>query len=226
MWKDYFYQIQLKYSMRLSKKSPLVIRLDGKDITKDTSINFLERFTGSFSDNLEKTVAYFTRKYQCFSIFGSDEVSFIFPNPMLLMEDLSSDNSNRANEVISLFSQYFYDYFNHFDAHRKVFWHAKCFSIPEDKTVSYVKYRSGSIKNVMITYFLKKKEIRMGNIPLAEKIKKAKSFFDYPILEELQNGILYAEGEKMQLATFLEEGKWIPEEEIGKIEVDISNLSE
>mgnify|MGYP001146026664 CR=1 FL=1 len=30
MWNSYFFQIQSKYSMRVSFKNPLVIRLDGK----------------------------------------------------------------------------------------------------------------------------------------------------------------------------------------------------
>ena len=35
MWNSYFFQIQSKYSMRVSFKNPLVIRLDGKDVTKN-----------------------------------------------------------------------------------------------------------------------------------------------------------------------------------------------
>ena len=35
MWNSYFFQIQSKYSMRVSFKNPLVIRLDGKDVIKN-----------------------------------------------------------------------------------------------------------------------------------------------------------------------------------------------
>ena len=42
MWINYFFNIQRKYSMRVSKKLPLVIRLDGKDVTKNiTHENFI-----------------------------------------------------------------------------------------------------------------------------------------------------------------------------------------
>ena len=34
MWNSYFFQIQSKYSMRVSFKNPLVIRLDGKMLQK------------------------------------------------------------------------------------------------------------------------------------------------------------------------------------------------
>lgn len=38
MWNSYFFQIQSKYSMRVSFKNPLVIRLDGKDVTKNKNM--------------------------------------------------------------------------------------------------------------------------------------------------------------------------------------------
>lgn len=197
MWKNYFFQIQKKYSMRVSTKQPLIIRFDGKNVTKNKNIDLLGTYNNSFLDNLEKTVKYFTQKYNCFSIFGSDEVSFILANPMLLIEDLDSDKTNHSNEIISLFSQYFFDYFNNFDKNKKIYWHGKCFSIPENKIQSYIKYRSGIIKNVMITYFLKTKGINLGNIKLIEKENKSKQFSDYTILEEIQNGILYYDGYKI-----------------------------
>lgn len=40
MWIDYFNEIQKKYTMKLSSNKTLVIRLDGKDVTKDENINF------------------------------------------------------------------------------------------------------------------------------------------------------------------------------------------
>ena len=41
MWNSYFFQIQSKYSMRVSFKNPLVIRLDGKDVTKNKKYDLL-----------------------------------------------------------------------------------------------------------------------------------------------------------------------------------------
>lgn len=203
MWNDYFYQIQKKYSMRLSTKEPLVIRLDGKNVTKNKEIDLINQYKGSFLEALEKTVKHFTAKYHCMAIFGSDEISFVFTNPMILMEDIDTDKDNHSNEVISVFSQYIFDYFNQFDKHKKVFWHAKCFSIPKDKINSYIKYRSASIKNVMITYFLKTKNVKMGNEKLAEKIKKCETYPDYMKLSKICNGILYLDGSKINMAEFL-----------------------
>ena len=78
MWNNYFFQIQKKYNIRVSTKEPLVIRFDGKGITRNKDINFLNNYKGSFSNSLEESAKYFTEKYHGFSVFGSDEISFIF----------------------------------------------------------------------------------------------------------------------------------------------------
>ena len=46
MWNSYFFQIQSKYSMRVSFKNPLVIRLDGKDVTKNKKYDLLNNYEG------------------------------------------------------------------------------------------------------------------------------------------------------------------------------------
>ena len=98
MWHSYFRQIQNKYSMRISLKNPLVIRLDGKNVTKNKSLDLLNNYEGSFLYNLEKTVKYFAQKYHCYAIFGSDEVSFIFINPRQVIEDLDREKNDRTNQ--------------------------------------------------------------------------------------------------------------------------------
>ena len=204
MWRNYFFQIQSKYNMRVSTTEPLVIRFDGKDVTKNKELNFFDIYNGSFTDAFEKTVKFFTEKYHGYSIFGSDEVSFIFPDPMLVIADLDVDKCNRTNEIIALFSQIFFHHFNTLYIKDTIFWHGKCFSIPSEKLKSYIKYRSGSIKNVMVTYFLKKRNSNPGNIKLEEKIEVAKQFSDFKLLEDYQDGILYYDGSRISQKDFLE----------------------
>jgi len=67
MWQNYFFQIQSKYNMRVSTKNPLVIRLDGKGVTKNKKYDLLNNYEGSFINILEKTAQYFTRKIPLFS---------------------------------------------------------------------------------------------------------------------------------------------------------------
>ena len=204
MWRNYFFQIQSKYNMRVSTTEPLVIRFDGKDVTKNKELNFFDIYNGSFTDAFEKTVKFFTEKYHGYSIFGSDEVSFIFPDPMLVIADLDVDKCNRTNEIIALFSQIFFHHFNTLYIKDTIFWHGKCFSIPSEKLKSYIKYRSGSIKNVMVTYFLKKRNSNPGNIKLEEKIEVAKQFSDFKLLEDYQDGILYYDGSRISQKDFFE----------------------
>ena len=204
MWNNYFYQIRKKYSMRLSTKKPLVINLDGKNVTKNKSMNIIDMYNESFLDNLEKTVRFFSEKYKCLAIFGADEVSFIFENPMELIDDTNTDKSNYSTEIISVFSQYFYDYYNNFDLHKKVFWHGKCFSIPEEKVKSYIKYKSKLIQVLVTTYFLKKKGIiDAGRIPLKDKLEMCKEYSDYITISNIEKGILYFEGHKIDVDDFL-----------------------
>lgn len=201
MWNNYFFEIQKKYNMRISSKTPFVIRLDGKSVTRNYNISFFDLSTDSFSYSLQQTAKYFSEKYNCLSIFGSDEISFIFTDISKLMEDCSSDNSHYSNEIISMFSQYFFDYFySIYD--KKIFWHAKCFSIPDGKINSYIKYRSNIIKNVMVTYFLKRNNINLGKLKLDQKLDYCKSFDNYTLLDYFMNGFLYFDGYEISIPEF------------------------
>lgn len=121
---------------------------------------------------------------------------------MVVIEDLDKEKVNRTNEIISLFSQYFYDYFNNLNKNIKIFWHGKCFSIKNDKIKSYVKFRSKTIKNVMVTYFLKSQGAYMGNTNIEEKENECIKFSNYKILQKIQDGILYFDGREIDLEEF------------------------
>jgi len=219
MWSSYFYQIRKKYSMRVSTKKPLVINLDGKDITKDSNIKILDFNEGGFLDILEKTAQYFSSRYKCIAIFGADEVSFIFEDPMSLINDINSDGSTYSSEIVSVFSQYFFEYFNHFDLYRKVFWHGKCFSIEKDKIESYLKYKSKLIQVLVTTNFLKNKEIKnAGQISLAEKIEMCSRFEDYKLIKDFELGIIYKNGIRVKV------GDMDSEVEVDDIEVEIGDV--
>ena len=202
MWNSYFFQIQSKYSMRVSFKNPLVIRLDGKDVTKNKKYDLLNNYEGNFRNTLERTAEFFTRKYKCLAILGSDEISFIFTDPLVVISDLDKEKWNTSNEIISVFSQYFFDYFNEHNKQSKVFWHGKCFSIRNEKINSYIKFRSSIIKNVMTTYFLSKYNIKMGKEKQEKREIECKKLQGYELLEDIQNGVLYLEGYRIDIIEF------------------------
>ena len=202
MWNSYFFQIQSKYSMRVSFKNPLVIRLDGKDVAKNKKYDLLNNYEGNFRNTLERTAEFFTRKYKCLAILGSDEISFIFTDPLVVISDLDKEKWNTSNEIISVFSQYFFDYFNEHNKQSKVFWHGKCFSIRNEKINSYIKFRSSIIKNVMTTYFLSKYNIKMGKEKQEKRDIECKKLQGYEVLEDIQNGVLYLEGDRIDIIEF------------------------
>ena len=228
MWHSYFSGIRKKYSMRVSKKLPLVIRFDGKDVTKEKEINFLYDYNGSFTNVLKKCAV------KCYAILGTDEINFILPDPMPLLLDLDDECDNYSNELISLFSQYFYDYFNMFYKDRKIFFHGKCFSIPTEKITSYIKWRSGVIKNVLVTYVIKKNGIKMTDEKLSIKSGKCKELPEYETLKDMQNGILYYNGKRLNVNDFFngnevyikdnEESKFDLTNEQDDIEIEFTDL--
>lgn len=107
MWIDYFNEIQKKYTMKLSSNKTLVIRLDGKDVTKDENINFLYSHKGSFLSALKDAAKYFSKKYGCYAYCGTDEISFILENPKLLFEDIQSDTSYFPKKLFQYFQSIF-----------------------------------------------------------------------------------------------------------------------
>ena len=222
MWNNYFYQVQTKYSMRLSLKNPLVLRLDGKGVTRNSNINIMDKFKGSFYCSMEEAAKHFSRRYHCLCIFGSDEISFIVDNPELVINDLEpSDKSNYSNEIIAMFSQYFFNFFNYVYKGNRIFWHGKCFSINKEKKISYVKYRSRIIENVLVTYFLKKKKVSKKNGKIEERVEKAKKFKDYSKLKKMQKGLLYYDGEKINFDDYINKGEINPIKKKTNIKIEL-----
>ena len=78
MWNNYFYNIQKKYSMRISSKKPLVIRLDGKEVTRNKNINLFDCSDNGFLDALKKTASFFTQKYSCYAILALMKLALFF----------------------------------------------------------------------------------------------------------------------------------------------------
>ena len=76
-WFNYFNNIRNKYNTRASKSKPLVIFLNAKNSTKN-HINLFKESNNDFFFALQKSAQFFTKRYDCLSIFGTDEISFIF----------------------------------------------------------------------------------------------------------------------------------------------------
>lgn len=202
-WDNYFGKIENKYDLKMNRNNAIVIFVDGKDITKSLKYNLIAENKNSFNDIFEQTIKYFTIKFDCIAISGVDEVSFIFEDSKKLKE-FTSIKRYKAHEIVSLFSQHFYKYFNDRYENGPVYWHCKCSNIPKGKIKSYIKYRSLTILELNLTYFLKRKQIKdAGKIALADKRKKCDEMPDYKELKKFEKGKLYISGQQIDLEAFL-----------------------
>ena len=203
-WNDYFAKIRNKYSMRVSKTKPLIIDLDGKNVTSNAMYSLLDNQKGSFLDLVEQVVKKITYEYECMAIFGVDEISFIFDSASEIIDKINNNKNYKSDEIISIFSQYFFNEFNNLNSKTTIFWHGKCYSIEENKRISYIKYKSQSIFNVFLAYFLKKNGIKdAGNIKLDKKLELCNKIDFFKDVEQYSKGILYYKGKRIDLDEYL-----------------------
>ncbi|MBQ3145721.1 MAG: hypothetical protein IJB90_04040 [Clostridia bacterium] len=202
-WNNYFCNIENKYNLKMSDNKPIVIFLDGKDITKSMNHSLITENKNSFNDVFEQTVKYFTVELNCMAILGVDEVSFIIEDSKKLKEFVSS-KKYKSHEIISIFSQCFYKYFNDRYKNAPIYWHCKCLNIPKGKIKSYIKFRNLSIFDLKLTYFLKRKQVKnAGKIPLAKKEQECSEFREYENIKEFTKGNLYIKGQRIDIDAFL-----------------------
>ena len=157
-WFNYFNNIRNKYNTRASKSKPLVLFLDAKNSTKN-HINLFKGESNDFFDALQKTARFFTQRYDCIAICGTDEISFIIENTEILINTINDEKKYRTHDIVSIFSQYFFEYFNSIYTKNIVYWHCNCFSIQKEKINSYLIYKSRGILKGTTAYFLKQKGI-------------------------------------------------------------------
>lgn len=204
-WCNYFNNIQNKYNLSLTQRKPIVIFLDGKDITKSFEFDLISEEKGSFNDAFEQTIKEISKKMGCIAIFGVDEVSFIFEDGLQLSKCVSTKKM-RTHEIVSSFSQNFYKCFKDKYKNGTVYWHCKCSNIPKTKLKSYIKFRSITIHETMLTYFLKRQNIKnSGKIALNDKIKMCEQIPYYQNIKHMEKGRLYVAGEYVELTTYLEQ---------------------
>lgn len=204
-WNNYFINIQNKYNLKMSKNKPIAILLDGKDITKSIKHDLLDESKEGFNDIFEQTIKFISDKFNCIAISGADEVSFVFENSEELRE-LVPNGKYKAQEIVSLFSQAFYKYFNDRYINSPVYWHCKCLNIPKGKINSYIEYRSSTIYEAALTYFLKRKQKikNAGRIPTVEKERMCNEVEEYQKYKPFIKGKLYLKGKQVDLKSFLE----------------------
>ena len=149
---NYFKTIELKYKYQLSKSKPIVIRFDGKNITKSNQYDLSKKndFTSALLSTTEQIVKRFNN---CIGYVAIDEVNIIFTNPSEFF-DYYTTNSDSLQYCLSMIQQ---DFLSIFWKHiPDIFFGVSIFNIPNEKVDSYIKYRKTSAYNVAVTYFAKR----------------------------------------------------------------------
>ena len=150
---NYFKTLEDKYKTRLSMKSPIIIRLDGKNICKNKEINMVDESENGFAYALKKTGLYLSRKFECIALVASDEINLIILDPNKLKRIYGHLECQKTS---SLIAQEVYFVFNSNFHQEQILFDARTFNIPENKINSYIIHRSQTAKNVYTIYYAKK----------------------------------------------------------------------
>ncbi len=149
---NYFKTIELKYKYQLSKSKPIVVRFDGKNITKSKQFDLSKKneFTSALLSTTEQIVNRFD---SCIAYVAIDEVNIIFTDPNDFFNYYTT-NSDSLQYCLSMIQQ---DFLSIFWKHiPDIFFGVSIFNIPKEKVDSYIKYRKTSAYNVAVTYFAKR----------------------------------------------------------------------
>ena len=203
-WFNYFSNMRNKYNMRVSPNKPLIIFLDAKDSSKNKR-NLMAGLHNGFFDSMVLSAKYFTAKYNCLAIFGCDEISFIIEDVDFFIDSINNEKSYRTHDIASVFSQYFFEYFNNIYNGEVVYWHCKCFNIAKEKMQTYIKYKSHVILKGVTSLFLKQNGVKNAyGIKLDEKIKMCETYDTYCQLDGYKNGVLYYKGNKLDVKEYID----------------------
>lgn len=149
MINEYFKELEQNHRIFLSLKLPVVIRLDGKDITKNHKKYPLMDIHG-FTCYLNKIGKKIVSRKTCMIYTALDEINFIFSDSREFFHAFDDTNSLYcAGIFLQQFCKEFWKYYP------EVKFGISIFSIPKDKIDEYVNYRKELCKTAAVFYFAK-----------------------------------------------------------------------
>ena len=149
---DYFKYLEDKYKTRLSHQKPIVIRFDGKGVTKNKDINLLDESKGGFAFALKQTALFSSRKFNCIALASSDELSLIITDTSILLKEYGSFECQKiASLIVQDISPVFHRHYEGLN----ILFDARVFNIPQNKISSYLIYRMNSARNIHTIYYSK-----------------------------------------------------------------------
>lgn len=195
---NYFGFMQDKYSTNISNSKASIIKLDGKDVTKNLNINMFDKRKGGFANSLISVSKQLSYRYNAIVFVSTDEISLLFYNSKSLKPIY---NTTKTQKISSLFSQEVARMFNDIYMGEYVYFDAKTFCIPEDKIKSYINYKEKNTYCVSNTYLAKRiLPINLRhNLPLNELCTNLKNInlkFDLED-EYFKSGLIFFKGKEV-----------------------------
>lgn len=195
---NYFKNIENKYRTQLSRKKPLIIRLDGHNVTKNPDMKFMgdNTFTKSLAKAGEDIIKVFN---DCKVYVALDEISFIFTNPSEFFERYDDCNTTDCSNLFLLdFVKLFWNYYYGTN------FGVSIFNINSDKIESYIKYRQKSAYNTAIFYYAKRyipKKYYVGK-SLNDVVQYLK---ENDLLKNIEKDDVFLNGKLIQYKDFLDD---------------------
>lgn len=149
MYKNIFESEENAFRPQLSNNLVTVIRLDGKNITKNhKEYPLLEPLSFTWEIKNAGTKLVHSKKYkECFIYTCLDEISFIFPDSKDLLSEFDDGN---AMYLAGIFLQEF-----HQNLKKDVFFGISVFQIRLQQILPYIKFRKKCCCDAAITYYAK-----------------------------------------------------------------------
>lgn len=202
---NYFGLIEDKYCYNVTLKKPIIVRLDGKGITKNLQINMLDESYGGFAYAMINTARDISEKYNALVSVSTDEINLIFYDSLVVYEMFKS---TKVQKISSLISQEVFAIFNSYYKGNTVFFDARTFNVLDNKIKSYISYRSKTTFCVCNTYVAKR------TMPVKDRhgvpLEKLCSILDerYPNIkrdyEYFKSGFIFFKGYKINKDKLLE----------------------
>lgn len=228
---SYFTMIENKYSCRVSLNKPIIIRLDGKGVTKNKSLNIYSDSIGEFAYSLRNTAKDMSILYNTLVIACTDEINVIFLDTNEFYNKFDSCKCQKSSSIISQDVSFFFN--NYYNGNR-IYFDARTFNVIDSKVLSYLKFRATSAKNVGVTYISKRsfpyrQRQNKKCAELEDMIRKhnPSSLYD---TEYFNYGEAYFKGNRVELSKIVQTGNLNLDEYSKKSKKNISsaycNLSE
>ena len=146
---EYFKKIEQNYRTQLNPHLPIIVRFDGKNVTKDHKRFHLLQPNG-FTDAITSAAIHLAEHGDCAIYSYLDEVSVIFLDAQDLFS-LTEDYDLLYSAVMIL--QIFKDYLP--EDLKKVKFNVSVFNIPEDQCFNYILYRRHYCEEASLVYYAK-----------------------------------------------------------------------